>query len=79
MTTQKEMSKMNRMIEIIKKEKKISKVQLVMRAGISVSYYDKLKPFLEEIFTHVVKYNKETKMWEVVETLDEPQPQQTLS
>ena len=66
MTTRKEMSKINKMVEIIQKEDTISKVQLVMRSGISISYYDKLKPFMEEIFAHKVRYDKETKTWQSI-------------
>ena len=64
MTTSKEMSKINRMVEIIQKEGIISKVRLVMRSGISISYYDKLKPFMEEIYAHKVRYEKDTKTWQ---------------
>ena len=66
MTTSKEMSKINRMVEIIQKEGTISKVRLVMMSGISISYYDKLKPFMEEIYSHKVRYDKETKTWQSV-------------
>ena len=64
MTTSKEMSKINRMVEIIQKEGIISKVRLVMRSGISISYYDKLKPFMEEIYAHKVRYETDTKTWQ---------------
>lgn len=66
MTTQKEMSKINKMMEIIQKEETISKVQLVMRSGISISYYEKLRPFLEEIYQHKVRYDKTLKMWKAI-------------
>jgi hypothetical protein len=63
MTTQKELSRINRLVEIILKEGTISKVQLVMKSGISISYYEKLKPFIEEIYPHKVRYDKITKNW----------------
>lgn len=63
MTTQKEMSRINRIVEIIEKEGRISKIQLVMKSGISISYYEKLKPFIEEIYPHKVRYDRITKMW----------------
>lgn len=66
MTTQKEMSKINKMVELIQKEKTISKVQLVMRSGISISYYDKLKPFMEELYSHRIRYDKDTKAWNAI-------------
>ena len=63
MTTRREMSKMNRMVECIRKEGRITKVQLVMKSGISISYYEKLKPYMEEIFQHSIRYDKESRSW----------------
>ena len=63
MTTQKEMRKINRLMEIIQKEEKIGKIRLIMMSGISISYYEKLKPFLEEIYPHKVQYDRLTKVW----------------
>jgi hypothetical protein len=57
------MSKINKLVEIIQKEGPISKIQLVMKSGISLSCYEKLKPFVEEIYPHKVRYDKETKTW----------------
>lgn len=68
MTTPKEMRKINKLVEIILKEKRISKVHLVMKSGISISYYEKLKPFMEEIYQHRIRYDKETKMWYAIES-----------
>lgn len=70
MTTQKEMSKINKMVEIIQKEGVISKVQLIMRSGISISYYEKLKPFMEEIYPHKVQYDKSSKNWRAIRTIE---------
>lgn len=66
MTTQKEMRKINKLREIILKEGTIGKVQLVMRSGISISYYEKLKPFLEEIYQHDIQYDKNTRVWKSI-------------
>lgn len=66
MTTPKEMRKINKLLEIIRKEGSIGKVQLVMKSGISISYFEKLKPFLEEIYPHFVRYDKETKVWHFI-------------
>jgi len=57
-------------MEIIQKEKVISKVQLVMQSRISISYYEKLKPFLEEIYQHKVRYDKSDKMWRAITQKD---------
>ena len=67
MTTSREMSKINKMVQIIEREKVISKVQLVMQSGISISYYDKLKPFMEELYKHKVQYDKSARVWRVIE------------
>lgn len=66
MTTSKEMRKINKLLEIIRREGSIGKVQLVMKSGISISYYEKLKPFLEEIYPYLVRYDKETKVWHFI-------------
>jgi len=55
------------MVQIILKEKAISKVQLVMRSGISISYFEKLKPFMEELFQERIQYDKEMKLWKSLE------------
>jgi hypothetical protein len=67
MTTQKEMRKINKMVEIILKEGTISKIRLVMMSGISISYYEKLKPFMEEIYSHKIRYDGETKTWRAIQ------------
>ena len=60
------MRKINRLLEVILKEKTISKVRLVMQSGISISYYEKLKPFLEELYSHKVQYDKFTGTWKAI-------------
>ena len=67
LTSQREMSKINKMVQIILKEKVISKVQLIMRSGISISYYEKLKPFMEELYENIIQYDKELKLWKSLE------------
>jgi len=70
MTTYKEMRKINKLVEIIQKEKVISKVRLVMQSGISISYYEKLKPFMEELYPHKIRYDRDTKTWCAKEAKD---------
>ena len=60
------MSKINRMVEIIQKEGVISKVRLVMNSRISISYYEKLKPFMEELYQHKVQYDKSMRVWRAI-------------
>ena len=67
MTTRKEMSKINRLLEIIQKNKKISKVQLVLASGMSISYFDKLKPFLLEIYHHKIEYDPIDRLFKYTE------------
>lgn len=66
MTTQKEMTRINEMVQIIERNGVISKVQLVMQSRISISYYDKLKPYMEEVFSHKIRYDKESKTWHAI-------------
>ena len=67
LTTRKEMSKMSRMVDLIRKNKKITKVHLVIQTHISISSYEKLKPFMEELFAQSVRYNSVDRMWEAIE------------
>ena len=68
MTTRKEMSRLNDLVRIIEEAGKIDKVDLVIRARIGISYFDKLKPFLEKIYVHKVRYDVETRMWYSLKT-----------
>lgn len=68
MTSQKELSKINKMVTIIQREQTISKVRLVMMSGISISYYEKLKPFMEELYPHKIRYEKEMRVWRSIST-----------
>ena len=56
LTTRKEMSRINRLVELIQKNKKISRVDLIMASGMSISYFDKLKPFLLNIYQEQIRY-----------------------
>ena len=56
LTTRKEMSRINRLVELIQKNKKISRVDLIMASGMSISYFDKLKPFLLTIYQEQIRY-----------------------
>ena len=75
MATRKEMTKINRIVEIIKNNSPISRVHLVMQSGISISYFEKLKPFVEEIYSTKVRWDKETKLWYFIEskTIESPE------
>jgi len=63
LTTRKEMSRINEMARIIQKNGKISKVQLVLGSGISISYFEKLRPFLLEIYKEQLEYDSNLKLF----------------
>ena len=67
MTTRKEVQRMHRIVEVIRKCGTISKVNLVIASGFSISYYEKLKPFIEELYSDEIQYDKDTRMWCVIE------------
>ena len=69
MTTRKEMSKINRLAEIINREKKINKVRLVMASGISISYFEKLRPFLLEIYQDSIRFDKEDGLFHSIKSI----------
>lgn len=72
MTTRGEMRKMSHMVNIIREEGRIGKIQLVIRSGISNSYYEKLRPYMEAMFTDI-EYDRGTKTWRAVKVEDVPQ------
>jgi len=53
----------NKMIEIIKKGKRIHKFDLIEKAGISLSSYEKIKPWLEYRYSNLVRYYRPTGEW----------------
>ena len=63
MASQFDMSKMTNLVNIIQEHKRIGRVDLVMKASISISSYDKIKPYLQELFKHKVRYEKASKEW----------------
>ena len=54
----------NRFKELVKKEGRIHKFEIMNQLGISISTYEKLKPWLEYTFFKFMKYDKEMKRWE---------------
>ena len=63
MASKTDMKNMHRLLETIKKNGAIDKYQLIMQSGLSISLYDKLKPFLLEVFKHQVDYDSKSKLW----------------
>lgn len=69
MTTPSEMSKMNKLVGIIRKNGSINKIDLVITSGISISYYEKLKPYILHLFKDI-EYDKNTKLWHAVKQVE---------
>lgn len=69
MTSRGEMKRMNRLVDIIRKNGSINKIQLVIVSGISNSYYEKLKPYMLEMF-HDLSYDRTTQIWSVIKMED---------
>lgn len=63
MTTRKEMTKINRLLEIIQKNGKINKVNLIMASGLGISTFNNLRPFLLEMYKHKVEWDPELKLF----------------
>ncbi len=74
MTTRKEMNKINRLLEIIEKNGQISKVNLVMASGMSISYFNVLKPFLLEIYKHKIQYDTVDKLFKANKIIEVSTP-----
>jgi len=57
----------NKWIAIVSEFKRINKFLLIDQLGISISYYEKLKPWIEYKFPDFISYDRETKDWVWVE------------
>lgn len=71
MASKADISNINRLLGIIRKESAIDKYNLVMKSGLSISTYDKLKPFLESVYKHNVEYDRKTKIWKWLEQIEQ--------
>jgi len=67
MVTRGEMSYLRDIVAIIREAKQISTIQLVIRSRKSLSYFEKMRRFIPELY-HDIQYNRETKFWEAIET-----------
>lgn len=66
MASRKEMSHINDLCRIIQKEGKISKVHLVMKSRISISLFEKLRPFLLELHQDKIMYDRDDKLFKAL-------------
>ena len=56
-----------KMNNILKETKRIHKFDLVDRLSISLSLYEKYKPWYEYHYTEYARYDKPTKNWVLIE------------
>ena len=66
----------------IEKRGTISNTNLVMECRISIAYFDKLKPYLKDLYEHRISYDKPSKTWialadDAGPAIPRPEPDQT--
>jgi len=66
-----EQRKIQRMINIIKKEGTIHRWDLIDDARLSIRDYNQLKSYMEHRFDHLITYNKSMQTWSKLGQLDE--------
>lgn len=62
MVSKKEMRMLQTMHSLIKEEAPISKIEVILRTSVSITYYDKLKPFLVHLYKDIA-YDTKTHNW----------------
>jgi len=67
MVSSKEMSRMTYMVQLVRKNKIMSRRQLILASKVSISYTEKLLPYLPELFTDIV-YDKPTLTYQALQT-----------
>ena len=67
MPSRKEMAKLAHLAKIVRERKKILRQELILASGFSISYCEKLLPYLPVLFTDII-YDKSTNMYEATET-----------
>ena len=63
MASRHDMNRLNELVKIIQADGPITKVGLVMKARMSISLFDKLRPFLVEVHQDKVQWDSDTKLW----------------
>jgi hypothetical protein len=69
MASRREMSHINELCNIIQKAGSINKVHLVMKSRISISLFEKLRPFLLEIHQDKVIYDRDSKLFKALQPI----------
>ncbi len=61
------MSILSNLARIVREKKTITRRQLILASGFSISYCEKLLPYLTELFTDII-YDKSTKTYQAIQT-----------
>jgi hypothetical protein len=70
MATKSLLKNANDLVRIIQREKTIHKFDLMDKASMSMSQYDKLAPYLKHRFAHLVEYDRNSKHWKSLKVTD---------
>lgn len=55
----------NRALELLKTQSPINKFDFMSKLGLSLSSYEKFKPWFEHTYKETVVYDKQTKEWSI--------------
>ncbi len=64
MTSRQQIIRANKLRDIIKEHGRIHKYDLINKANMSISTYEKIKPWFEFTFPDFVRYDRTTLEWE---------------
>ncbi len=70
MTTPTEIKRLEKIVKIIKENSPISNVQIVLKSQLSISYFDKLRPFVIELYSDIIQWRKDEKLWYYIKSGD---------
>jgi len=65
--SKKEMSILSKLAKIVRERKTITRRRLIIDSGFSISYCEKLLPYLTELFTDII-YEKSTNKYQAIQT-----------
>jgi len=67
MVSRKEMSRLAHLAKLVRENKTISRRQLILASGISISYCEKLLPYIPELFTDII-FEKSNNTYQAIQT-----------
>ena len=67
MPSKKEMSILSNLAKIVRERKTISRRKLIIDSGFSISYCEKLLPYLTDLFIDII-YEKSTNTYQAIQT-----------